>query len=396
MPKKTRLDWDPREEAVIADQIAAYDRMRKECPVAYSEYLHWSLFKHAGVMQALTDTKTFSNAVSSRHVAVPNGMDPPKHSEFRRIMDPYFSATRMAQFEPVCRATVGQLFEGLGRKQDFDWVAEFAQVFAVQAQCAFLNWPAKLHKPLVKWSRKNQAAILSGDRNAIDKIALEFDGYIRERINESRNSSAATQDDPVARLLRERVWGRPLSEAEIVSILRNWTVGELSTISACTSILAHFLAMRSSLQQKLRKQPRLLPGAIDEILRIHPPLISSRRITKAAANLGGCPISQGERITIIWASANRDETVFGDPDEFRLDRNPDHNLLYGAGIHYCPGAPLARLELRIVMEELLNRTSSIKLSAARPPSNATYPAGGFSALQVSIEWNTRAANTRAD
>lgn len=396
MAKKTRPDWDPREQAVVADQIAAYDRMRKQCPVARSKYLHWSLFRHADVMRALTDTEAFSNVVSNRHVAVPNGMDPPEHTEFRLIVDPYFSETRMAQFEPTCRAIVEQLLAGLTRPRDLDWATEFAQVFAVQAQCAFLNWPAKLYQPLLRWSRKNQAAILSGDRRAIEEIALEFDGYIRERLSESRNSGDATRDDPVAGLLKEHVFSRQVTEKEIVSILRNWTVGELSTISACVSILAHFLATRPSLQEQLRKQRELLPSAIDEILRVHPPLISSRRITKAAVELGGCSIPQGERITIMWASANRDENVFGDPDEFRLDRPADQNLLYGAGIHSCPGAPLARLELRIVMEELLERTKSIKLSTTRKPARAAYPASGFSSLPLSIEWNAQTAIGNSD
>ena len=87
-------------------------------------------------------------------------------------------------------------------------------------------------------------------------------------------------------------------------------------------------------------------------------------------------------MTLIWASANRDEAVFGDPDEFRLDRDPSQNLLYGAGIHVCPGAPLARLELRIVMEELLARTRRIALVPGKPPARAMYPASGFSSLPL--------------
>ena len=87
-------------------------------------------------------------------------------------------------------------------------------------------------------------------------------------------------------------------------------------------------------------------------------------------------------MTLIWASANRDEAIFGDPDEFRLDRDPSQNLLYGAGIDVCPGAPLARLELRIIMEELLARTRQIALVPGKPPVRAIYPASGFSSLPL--------------
>ena len=178
-----------------------------------------------------------------------------------------------------------------------------------------------------------------------------------------------------------------MADEEIVSILRNWTVGELSTISACIGILAHYLALRPSLEEQLRKHSEQLPVAIDEILRIHPPLISSRRVTTRPVELRGCPLAAGERITIIWASANRDEATFGNPDEFRVDRDPSLNLLYGAGIHNCPGAPLARLELRIVMEELLGRTRTFGLSEQKP-AKAAYPASGFTSLPLSIIWRS--------
>jgi cytochrome P450 len=395
MTEKKQLAWDPLDKSVLTDQIAAYDRMRKQCPVAHSDYLHWSLFKHAEIMRVLTDTRTFSNAVSHRHVAIPNGMDPPKHTEYRRIIDRYFIAERMKEFEPTCRTIVERLIRLLVNQQEVDWVTDFADIFAVQVQCAFLDWPASLHEPLLAWTRKNQAATLSGNVAAMDAVAVEFDGYIRERLNESRNLTG-TRDDPVARLLQERVFDRQLTDEEIVSILRNWTVGELSTISACISILMHYLALHPFLQEQLRNKAELLPAAIEEILRIHPPLIASRRITTSAVNLGGCAISQSERITVMWASANRDDAVFGDPDEFRLDRDTSQNLLYGAGIHYCPGAPLARLELRIAIEELLRRTGSLKLSARGNPVRATYPASGFSSLQLSIDWNARPKYPRAE
>jgi cytochrome P450 len=101
--------------------------------------------------------------------------------------------------------------------------------------------------------------------------------------------------------------------------------------------------------------------------------------------IGGCKLMAGERVTLIWASANRDEAVFGDPDEFRLDRDPAKNLLYGAGIHVCPGAPLARMELRILMEELLGRTSQIAMVPGKVSVRAGYPASGFSSLPLWIQ-----------
>src|SRR6185437_14273771 len=217
-------------------------------------------------------------------------------------------------------------------------------------------------------------------------VATEFDGYIRDLLAQSRGRAAAEDADAMARLLNERLNDRSLTDGEIVSILRNWTVGELSTISACVGILTHYLAEHEELQRQLRETPSLLPNSIDEILRIHPPLISSRRKTTQSVAIDGCLIPAGERVTIMWASANRDEHVFGDPDEFRPDRDPAQNLLYGAGIHVCPGAPLARLELRVLLEELLRRSRLLVLSPGKKSVRAVYPGRGFSSLPVRIDW----------
>jgi cytochrome P450 len=173
-----------------------------------------------------------------------------------------------------------------------------------------------------------------------------------------------------------------LSHEEIASILRNWTVGEVGSLAAATGILVHYLAEHTDLQSQLRDQPVVLPAAIDEILRIHGPLLTSRRITTRPVEIQGRRIGAGERITLHWTAANRDSRVFADPDNFRLDRDPRMNLLYGAGVHACPGAPLARLQMRTCLEELLEQTKEMQLVTERPPANAIYPASGLAVLPV--------------
>ena len=376
-------DWDHRSEVVLDDQIAAYDEMRQRCPVAHSDYMNWSLFRHGDVKRALDDHETFSSAVSS-HLSVPNGMDPPEHTEYRRIVDRYFTPERMISFEPACRQIAIELVERLPSGGEAEMMEEFARDFALQMQSAFLAWPRDLHEPLRQWIDKNHRSTLARDGIAMAAVALEFDVYIKELLAERREAGTAAPDDITTSLLREQVGDRLLRDEEIASILRNWTVGELGTIAASVGILAHYLAAHPAIQQQLREQPSSLPTAIDEILRIHGPMISNRRITTKPVEIGGRRLRAGERVTLIWASANRDEAVFGDPDEFRLDREPSENLLYGAGVHVCPGAPLARLELRVVMEELLERTDHIELVPGKEPAKAAYPASGFSSLPLWI------------
>ncbi|WP_129645479.1 cytochrome P450 [Peristeroidobacter agariperforans] len=374
-------DWDPYSSAASANQSAGYDDQRRRCPVAYSDALGWSLFRHRDVVSALTDDAMFSNMVSA-HLSVPNGIDPPQHTEYRRIIDRYFSIDRMEALEPRCQEIARQAVQALPINGELDVMAEFAPEFALQSQCAFLGWPADLHRPLRDWVRKNHAATRSRDRDAMSAVAFEFDRHIRA-VLEERRTTGSEGCDVASELLRERLGDRTLNDQEIVSILRNWTVGELATISTCIGILIAFLAEHASMQRLLRAQPSLLPAAIEEILRIGSPLVSSRRRTRHRVRIGGCEIEAGERVTLMWASANRDESTFEHPDEFRLDRNPALNLLYGAGLHVCPGAPLARLELRVLMEELL---ASVELtpSTSSRPIRAVYPASGFSAYTVRV------------
>lgn len=376
-------DWNPTSQEVLRDQRAAYDEMRHRCPVAYSEFMGWSLFRHEDVTRVLLDHETFSSAVS-QHLSVPSGMDQPEHTEYRRIMEPYFSAKRMEAFEPACRKVATKLVQQLNADTEVEFIASAALPFAVQAQCAFLGWPASLQESLVRWTRKNHEATLAQDRKAMSEIALQFEGLIDDLLETRLQANTGPETDLTAALMHEKVWGRPLSNEEVASILRNWTVGEIGTISASVGILAHYLAGHADLQKELRAKPDLLPPAIEEILRIFGPLVSNRRVTTRPVEIGGRTIAAGERITLMWIAANRDERVFEDPDSFRLDRDQSKNLLWGAGIHACPGMPLAQLEMRVFMEELLSRTVEITLTPEQTPMLAVYPASGFAVLPLRI------------
>lgn len=374
-------DWDPKSDEVRRDQRAAYDDLRRRCPVAHSEVLGWSFFRHEDVTRALHDHETFSSAVS-QHLSVPNGMDPPEHTAYRQIIETYFSPERMAVFEPVCRDIVAELMRGLRARQEVEFMADLARPFAERVQCAFLGWPVALHGRLAAWTLKNHAATLAQDRQALSEIAREFEALVDDLIESRLCAGTDPKTDLTAALMSEKVWGRPLSNEEVASILRNWTVGEIGTISASVGILAQYLAGHSGLQAQLRSQPDLIPPAIEEILRLHGPLVMNRRVTTRPVEIGGRKIEAGERISLNWISANRDEYAFDDSDSFRLDRDPAKNILYGAGIHYCPGAPLARLEMRVFLEELLARTCEIVIAPQSAATIAVYPASGFAILPL--------------
>jgi len=373
-------DWHPLDELMRGDNRVVYDRLREICPVAYSDSFGWSVFRHRDVVEILLDSSRFSNSVS-RHLSIPNGLDPPEHTVYRRIVERYFEPERMKEFEPCCRQLARKSVRALVTQGEADAMEDFARPFAAQVQCAFLDWPSRLSDILMDWMARNREATRSGDRKTLEEVARQFEGYVREILAE-RLKGSVSQRDVTASLLKEKVNGHPLTEEELVSILRNWTAGEVGTIAASVGILVHFLATEKQWTETLREQPELIPPVIDEVLRIDGPLASNRRVTRCPVTLGGRKISTGERLSINWIAANRDGTVFPQPDQVRVDRDPQMNLLYGAGIHVCPGAPLARMELRLVVEELLAQSRLIALESQ--PVRAVYPASGYEALPVQI------------
>jgi cytochrome P450 len=380
MTTSRNSDWDPRDEQVLDDQCAAYDAMRARCPVAYSDFLQWSVFRHADVRRVLEDHATFSNRTSG-HLSVPHGMDPPEHGVYRSLLEPFFAPERMQCFEPVCRSIAASTLGALIGHAPREFISEFAVPFAVEAQSASLGWPADLHASIRHWTQKNQEATLAADRAATAAVAHEFTRTVSALLQARKCSPE--RDDATASLMRARVQGRPLTEEELVSIFRNWTVGEVTSVSAALGILAERLATDGALQVRLRAEPALIPQACDEILRVCGPLVANQRVATRDVELGCRQIRAGERVTLMWPAANRDDEVFEAPTEVRLERDPNMNLLFGAGIHVCPGAPLARLELRVALEELLARTRWLELApGAEPCRKAVYPANGFAALRV--------------
>lgn len=372
-------DWDPRSPAVLSDQRDAYDAMREECPVAYSDFLGWSLFRHQDIANVLADPKTFSNA--SKHLAIPNGMDPPEHAIYRAALEPYFTPERMHAFESECRRIASELIDGLPVDSEFHFIREFAHPFTLKTQCAFLGWPIEVWEHLHGWTHGNQEASLSRDRAAAAALAREFTGYVAEQLEVRREAGATSSQDVTSSLMTTEVDGARLTDEQIVSVLRNWVAGQ-GTVSAGIEIVMLHLVQNPDLQEQLRQQPTLIPAAIEEILRLDGPLVANRRLTTREVRFGERTIGAGEHLTLMWIAADRDPHVFDEPGKVRLDRDQRENYLFGAGIHVCLGASLARLEMRVALEEWLDRATMIKLGKANPPKRAVYPSNGLEYLPI--------------
>ena len=307
--------WEPSEQQ---DQIASLDELRQKCPVAQSEMLGHAVLTHSDVRSVIEDHETFSNAAGS-HLSVPNGMDPPEHGIFREVIEPYFKADRLRDFEPTCRQIAQGIISRITPNTALDVVSKIAKPFALHIQCAFLGWPESLTGTLGEWLEANQQAIVNNDRATLKQKADEFEALIHQQLDVRRQSDSA-KDDNTCRLMLETV-----------------TVnGETRSLHKDTEI-------------------------------------------------AGCPVKKGDKVTVLWASANRDESVFGKANTFNPEQNKAHNLLYWRGIHVCPGAPLARMELRVFVQELLDHFTQFELVDS--PIRANYPSGGFINLPIRLTAN---------
>ena len=375
-------DWDPRDPSVLADQVAAYDRVRERSPLAYSGYLGWSVLRHEDALTVLGDHETFRSRVST-HVAIPNGMDPPEHTAYRAVVDRSFAPDRVRAFEPQLRTIAAEVVaSALAATGEIEVMSSIAERYAARAQCAYLGWPLKVADALCAWSSDSARATLTGDRAELARVADRFDAIIVGMLDRQRAAAPGGPATLTARLLEERVGDATLSDATLVSMLRNWTAGELGTIAAAVGIITAFLAPRPDLQRQLRTVPALRQPTMDEILRLEAPLVANRRRTTCPVTLQGRTVPADAPVTIIWPAVQRDPLAVPDPTEFRPDRDPRDNLLYGRGPHACPGEGLSRLELGLLLDELLRALPRFSLAPGREPVRAAYPAGGFNEVWI--------------
>ncbi len=365
------------------DPRACTDSVRHEHAVVRSDRGDYVVVRHAEVRAAALDDETFSSAVSA-HLQIPNGLDGDAHTAYRAALDPFLSPAALAPFAPILAAKAQALVATLPTGEVLDAVTQIGAVFAVRAQSAWLGWPSSMEEPLVAWVEDNHEASRRGDRQELAEVAARFDALITPLLSARRAADGSVVGaDLTADVMRVQVEGRRLSDEEIVSVLRNWTGGDLGSIALCVGVLLRGLVTNDALQRRLRDgvSEAECDAIIDELLRRDDPFVSNRRVTTCPVSLGGVDLPAGTRVTLHWTSANRDEAVFGDPDVLDPQANAEANLVYGIGRHACPGRTLATLELRVALQALLAGTTWIA-AADEEPLREIYPVGGWARVPV--------------
>lgn len=373
-------------EADPLDLRSQLDQQVGRCPVIKNEDGSYTLLSNADVRAAALDAETFSSAVSA-HRAIPNSLDGAEHQAYRTLIEKYMTRQAVAAQEPQCREHARAIVSSLDDGAVVDAVSDIGTTFAVRTQSTWLGWPDSVEDALVQWVQDNHDAAGSKDRAVHAEIAERFDGIISGLIEDRRDGNT---DDVTYQLMQDQSLGRPLEDAEIVSILRNWTSGDLGSLASSVGVIVYALAADPSLQSELRSfvhEGRTLDfeDALEEILRIDDPFVSNRRVTTTDTEVSGTVIPAGTRVHLNWVAANRDPHVFPDPDKFDPAVNMDNNLVFGIGPHVCPGRALTLMELRAVIWELLALTSWVHLSPDQPALREDVPASGWATVPVVLE-----------
>lgn len=375
----------PDELSPAGRDLRAYtDELRPDHAVVRNDRGEWVLLRHDLVCRAALDDEHFSSAVS-RFLQVPNGLDGAEHTAYRNALDPFLTPEALARHVDNFTRIAVELVAGLPRGVAVEAVQQIGAAFAVRAQSSWLGWPPSLEGRLLTWIGDNHAATRSGDLARTAQVATDFDDILRSVLAQ-RRADQAGPTDVTAELLRVRVHDRPLTDDELISVLRNWTGGDLGSIALCVGVLLHYLASHPSLQADLRAGvgDDELDAVIDEVLRIDDPFLSNRRVTTGEVDLAGVRLPAGARVKLHWTSANRDENIFTDPETFDPTGHAAANLVYGLGRHACPGRLLATLELRILLRALLAGSTGITLGPDQEPEREVAPVGGWARVPVLI------------
>ncbi|CAN5564499.1 cytochrome P450 [soil metagenome] len=366
-----------------------FARHRAEAPVCWHPATEhtpdgegfWSVATYPETLAVLRDQEAYSSVTGGSRPfggtllqdlsiagQVLNMMDDPRHSQIRRLVSSGLTPRMIRRIEDDLRARARRLLDGVAVGGAFDFVVDVAAELPMQMICILLgvpeserHWLFEAIEPQFDFGTARSAQLGGASRLSVEEAGSRMYTYGQELIAAKRAEPGDDMLSIVANAVGES--GSLMSDLELYlffSLL--FSAGAETTRNAVAGGLLA-LAENPSQFALLRSDLTMLPTAIEEMVRWTSPSPSKRRTATRAVELGGCAIEAGDKVQVWEGSANRDASVFADPDRFVVDRKPNPHLGFGQGVHYCLGANLARLELRVLFEELLSRFSSVRVVA---------------------------------
>ncbi|MFC7440472.1 cytochrome P450 [Laceyella putida] len=344
-----------------------YDQLRQSTPVRYDESRScWDVFRYEDVHRILKDPATFS---SKRGMDIRKReniliMDPPRHTQMRGLVNKAFTPKVVADLAPHITSITNALLDAVLDHGKMDIVSDLAVPLPVIVIAELLGVPTEDRQLFKEWS---DILVKGPDENteeAFNQVVAENAQASEElsayfaRIVEQRRSEP--KDDLISLLLAAEIEGQKLNDEEVIafSILLLAAGNETTTNLIANAVRR--LTEDQALQRQLKENPDLIPSFIEEVLRFYPPVQAIGRVATRDVEIGGMQIKAGDQVISWVASANRDEAKFKDPGSFVVDRKPNPHLAFGFGIHFCLGAPLARLEGQIALRTILERLQDIQ------------------------------------
>lgn len=346
----------------------------------------WSVTRHADIVAVSRDPQTFSSA---RGVALEEldddqlqhrtsmiDTDPPRHTKLRAVLAKQFTPRVILGFEAFLRGIVGRTLDAALARGRFDAVEAISSEIPVRVLCRMLEVPDTEHARLTAWGDRIVGhtdpefadVLLHSEESAAYRLVpfrspavLEVFEYGRELQAQRR---AEPTDDLVTRLVEADIDGEPLTQRELDNYFLLLALAGQETTRQAITHAVHTLAMHPEALATLAERPELLRGGgLEELLRWGPPVYHMRRTATRDTEVGGHPVREGDKIALWYPSANRDERAIPDPDTLDVTRTAVDLLTFGkGGPHYCLGSHLARLEVRVTMEELVARVSAVHLA----------------------------------
>ncbi len=362
--------WGPLDDPEFwaGDPHPHLARLRREAPVAWNSARgYWALSRHAEVMAVSRDADSFCSArgILTMEIGVtypfpPTMMhtDAPDHTRYRKLVQPGFSPRLMRALETRVRARAEALVAGLAAGVPVDFTAAVAVPFPIAIIGELLGLDDVDDARVLRWS---EAAIPGASELSMDELAAAQEDQRATLLALTLARRGSSGDDLTTALANAVVDGDRLSDDEILMFQNQLIVAGNETTRNMISGGMSALANEPEQWRRLRREPALAPATIEEWLRWTTPVISFMRTATRPTELGGVAIAAGEPVLMLYASANRDEAVFGPTaDRFLIDRTPNPHVAFGFGPHFCLGATLARLEGRILLETLLARFTTVE------------------------------------
>jgi len=352
-----------------ARSLELFEEARKKCPVARSDEHQgfYMLLNYDDVKSAMANFRTFSSEPQVLRPMLPRKpvpaleMDPPRHTAWRAIFNGAITPKTAPTMEPFVRADINRHIDGFIEKGSCDIVHELAEPVPAEAICRLVG----VDEALVPKVRKAALAMFAaqGNPEEFGKKQAEFGAVT---VSEVHARQANPRDDYLTRLAGMEVEGRRLDDNDYVVLLAAFLgAGHHSTTSAMASLIYEVFS-KPEIRDALKADPGRIPVAVEEVLRLRPPFFGFYRRTTKSTTVAGTEIPAGCDVYMGWAAANRDPKVFDSPTEFRIDRPSSRHMSFGFGLHTCPGATLARMELRVLLEELLRRIPDLKVATDKP------------------------------